>query len=223
MVIHNSHTDGEAERGETRRRAIAEMRERALREEIIRRHNEDVAAAKAADALAGKEGLLPDKASDLLTLALKDGIRMGRKRYIADSDFYHKPEKIDKRRTIVRVGVVGMALGKTLGLPWNIDIDIHRAPDPIKNKLVALDCAGEGDARGAVLALRGKTSIEWFHGPDTDLLERFYKECDDKQLALLDKWAKVDDFALSFQDWDDYKHALPNLRKFAADLRGAGW
>lgn len=208
---------------EARRKAIAEMMEREREQERIRRHNEDVMAQWMANDIAGKEGLLPDKASDLLALALEDGIRMGRRRYVADSGFYHKPEKIDKRRTVVRVGVAGMALAKTLRLRWNIDADIHRAPEPIKNKLVALDCAGEGDARGAVLALRGKTSIEWFHGPDMALLERFYKECDDKQLALLDKWAKVDDFALSFQDWDDYKYALTNLREFEADLRGAGW
>lgn len=223
MVSYSEYMANNAAYDANARREIEEMREERRLEDARLRRNADAMAERARRALSGKEGLLPDKVSDLLDLALKDGARMGRKRYLADSDFLHKPEKIDKRRSIVRVGVAGMAIARTLGMPWSVDVDIDRAPDPIKNKLVALDCAGEGDARGAVLALRGKTSIKWFHGPDMRLLERFYAECDARQLALLDKWAKVEDYALSFCDWSDFDESRSTLEEFAADLRGAGW
>jgi hypothetical protein len=110
---------------------------------------------------------LPNKPSELLTLALADLAKVERsKRYKVNMSNWHVPIRTD----LCQVCLGGSVLAKSLNYPFNLEFKTNLVPDSVIEKVVALNRFRVGDVSRALMHLGygadTYNAFTWLYAPE---------------------------------------------------------
>ena len=147
---------------------------------------------------------LPDKLSDLIDLAVKDGRRLDREMYLPNYQHWHFPAEDDRCRVCLAGAVIAETLGANPHQRWYI----RDSDGNIRKKLRALNAVRQGYLSEALRIM----------SPETPYYLAIERERHVKNAIPALEWEEA-----KFINWKSFNALLDWCSKVATELRKLGY
>ena len=161
---------------------------------------------------------LPDKAADLLALALDNMAALDREFYVPDSEVYFGPRGADGLVPLDLVGAVMVVTLEFIISPPFMAANVRTA-----NKLSAIESLACGDIVSAVVFSGSEQVYDAMSKPYKSERDELYESLTWPQTKIVDAWEAIGEAALAYKGWDAYFGVEPRLRELVWNMRREGF